>query len=132
TARRNQAAYAYRAAALSAFKEVEAALLGIQRYDAEIARASERREVLARSLEIARDRYRAGYSSYLAELDAQRTLFDVELALVRLRAARHQALIDLYQALGGGWSATAASAHDHGQSASLAVYGEKAPDVRRE
>ncbi|MDC6700768.1 TolC family protein, partial [Leclercia adecarboxylata] len=61
--------------------------------------------VLARSLEIAEDRYHGGYSSYLEALDAQRNLFDTQLTEVQLREARINRLIQLYRALGGGWQA---------------------------
>jgi outer membrane protein TolC len=59
---------------------------------------------LARSLEIARDRYRSGYSSYLEELDAQRNLFNTDLAALQVRESQLNNVISLYQALGGGWT----------------------------
>lgn len=108
TAQRDQAAYAYRAAALNAFAEVEDALSGIQLLAAQMERVLARRDILARSLEIARDRYRGGYSSYLDELDAQRNLFDTELASIQVRENQLNNLITLFQALGGGWDAAAA------------------------
>ncbi|MBK3866452.1 efflux transporter outer membrane subunit [Pseudomonas stutzeri] len=105
TAERNQAAYAYRAAVLGAFSEVENALSGLDRLASQSARVKARRNILARSLEIAEDRYHGGYSSYLEALDAQRNLFDTELAEVQLQEARLNQLIQLYRALGGGWQA---------------------------
>lgn len=36
-------------------------------------------------------------------LDAERSLFDVELAYVQTRATVLASLIDLYKAMGGGW-----------------------------
>jgi outer membrane protein TolC len=59
--------------------------------------------VIASRLRLATSRYRAGYSPYLDQLDAERQLLSVELALVRSRADRLNALVGLYQALGGGW-----------------------------
>lgn len=103
TAQRDQAAYAYRARVLNAFTEVEAALSGVVQLVAQSERATARRDILLRSLEIARDRYRGGYSSYLEELDAQRNLFNVELAAIQIRESQINATVDLYQALGGGW-----------------------------
>ncbi|MBA1274024.1 efflux transporter outer membrane subunit [Pseudomonas azotifigens] len=104
TAQRDQAAYAYRASALNAFAEVENALSGVQNSAEQIRRLTARRETLAHSLAIAEDRYRSGYSSYLAALDAQRNLFNTELAAVQAREAQLNTLINLYQALGGGWT----------------------------
>ncbi|MGZ8268956.1 MAG: TolC family protein, partial [Burkholderiales bacterium] len=48
--------------------------------------------------------YRAGYSSYLEVLDNQRNLLDAERARLLALRARQSALVDLYKALGGGWS----------------------------
>ncbi|WP_312272100.1 efflux transporter outer membrane subunit [Pseudomonas sp.] len=104
TAQRDQAAYAYRAAARNAFADVENALSGVTLYAEQIDRIQARQRTLARSLEIARDRYRSGYSSYLDELDAQRNLFNLDLAAVQVRESQLNNVISLYQALGGGWT----------------------------
>ncbi|MCF5088566.1 hypothetical protein GIW59_29870, partial [Pseudomonas gessardii] len=103
TAQRNQAAYSYRATALKAFGEVENSLSGVKRLEEQITRVHARRVTLARSLEIARDRYQGGYSSYLEVLDAQRNLFNTELSAIQIRENQLKNVISLYQALGGGW-----------------------------
>ena len=103
---RDQAAFAYRRAVLTAFSEVENALAGVPRLREQVEHATARRAILARSLGYARDRYQAGYASYLEELDAQRNLYQVELNLVTLQRTQIENLIGLYRALGGGWSAT--------------------------
>jgi len=104
-AQRNQAAFAYRATALEAFSEVENSLSAVANLREQLAHIAARRAVLERSLTYAEDRYRAGYSSYLETLDAQRNLFNTELTAVQLRESRLNALITLYQVLGGGWQA---------------------------
>ncbi len=103
---RDQAAFAYRRTVLTAFSEVENALAGVPRLQDQVGHAMRRREVLTRSLGYARDRYQAGYASYLEELDAQRNLYQVELAMVTLRRTQIENLIGLYRALGGGWTST--------------------------
>lgn len=103
-ARRDQAAFAYRGVALNAFSEVEAALEGVSRLARQADEASAQQAALQEALTHARNRYRAGYASYLEELDAQRGLLSVELALVQLAESRLLNAIALYQALGGGWS----------------------------
>jgi len=104
-ARRDQAAFGYRKAALTAFREVEDALAALVR-GAEQERALEaQRTALAQGLVLATNRYDAGYSPYLEKLDAQRALLSAELALVQSRADRLNAAVALYQALGGGWGA---------------------------
>jgi multidrug efflux system outer membrane protein len=49
-------------------------------------------------------RYQGGRASYLDVLTAQRALFDSELALARTRRAQLNSVVQLYKALGGGWS----------------------------
>ena len=102
-ARRNQAAYAYRKAALTAFREVEDALAAVERTAEQEEMINAQRDALARVLTTATNRYRAGYSPYLEQLDAQRQLLSAELSLVQSRADRLAAIIGLYQSLGGGW-----------------------------
>ncbi len=103
-ARRNQAAFAYRKAALTAFREVEDALAAIRHLDEQEASIAAQRDVLARALKLATSRYRSGYSPYLDQLDAERGLLASQLALVQVRSDRLTATVTLYQALGGGWS----------------------------
>lgn len=103
TAQRDQAAYSYRAIALKAFGEVENSLSGVRRFEEQIGRIRSRVQTLSRSLEIARDRYQGGYSSYLEVLDAQRNLFNTELAAIQVRESQLNNVVSLYQALGGGW-----------------------------
>ncbi|WP_030539798.1 efflux transporter outer membrane subunit [Sphingobium sp. DC-2] len=104
-ARRDQAAFAYQRAALTAFREVDDALIGIDRLAAQHVRLEAQRSALADALRPATNRYRAGYTTYLEQLDAQRALLSAELSLVQLRVDQLNALIALYQAMGGGWSA---------------------------
>jgi len=104
TARRDQAAFAYRRTALVAFREVEDSLAGVLRSGEQASAIAGQRDALAGALRNASNRYRAGYSSYLDQLDAQRGLLSAELALVQARADRLVAYVTLYQAVGGGWS----------------------------
>lgn len=104
-ARRDQAAFAYQKAALTAFREVDDSLAGVQRLGEQAAAVERQRTALAAGLRNATNRYRAGYSSYLDQLDTQRGLLAAELALVQARADRLTAYVQLYQAMGGGWIA---------------------------
>ncbi len=103
-ARRDQAAYAYRRTALVAFQEVDNALAGVQRSGEQAVALERQVDALAAALRNASNRYRAGYTSYIEQLDAQRGLLTAELALVQARADRITAYVALYQAMGGGWS----------------------------
>ncbi|MBL0914321.1 MAG: TolC family protein, partial [Sphingopyxis sp.] len=102
TAQRDQAAFAYRKTVLTAFREVEDQLALIDRLGAQEQALLAQRTAVADVLRHATNRYRAGYSSYLEQIDAQRALLSVDLALIQLRADRLAAYVALYQALGGG------------------------------
>ena len=52
---------------------------------------------------LARLRYDNGYASYMDVLDAERSLFGVEVQLAGVRAAHLSSIINVCMALGGGW-----------------------------
>ncbi|MDY0136906.1 MAG: efflux transporter outer membrane subunit [Thiomicrospira sp.] len=62
-------------------------------------------DALRETLRLAQTRFDSGYSSYLEVLDAQRSLFDAELALVETELSHLSAGIKLYKAIGGHWQA---------------------------
>lgn len=102
TAQRDQAAFAYRRAVLTAFREVEDQLATIDRLGVQQQALTAQRAAVAETLRHATNRYRAGYSPYLEQIDAQRALLAVDIALIQLRTDRLTAYVALYQALGGG------------------------------
>ena len=67
--------------------------------EAELALQKATSEYLA----LATKRYRNGVLAYIDVLDAQRQLFDAQIAVSRAREVQLFALVDLYKALGGGW-----------------------------
>jgi len=67
---------------------------------------------LRRQQRLATLRYDNGYSSYLEVLDAERTLFSAELALADAQRAHLAAAVDLYRALGGGWTKLTKQSHE--------------------
>ena len=102
-AQRDQAAYAYRGVVIKAFGDVETALVSTQQLQSQWQHARQREIVLTSTLGFAKDRYEAGYASYLEELDAQRNLFAAQQDVLRLRQSQLENAVALYQALGGGW-----------------------------
>ena len=103
-ARARQSAASYEKAAQTAFREVSDALSNVS-YASDAERDLQERVDQARnSLKLARLRYDSGYSAYIEVLDAQRTLNDAQLALVRNRQAYLAFTVDLMNALGGGWA----------------------------
>lgn len=94
----------YRKAVLTAFKEVEDALITVQKVGEQRRIQEEQVAALRSAYSLADDRYQGGRASYLDVLTAQRSLFDAELALARTRRGQLTAAVQLYKALGGGWS----------------------------
>lgn len=103
-ARQRQAAAAYQRVAETAFREVADALSNVQQTAATEADLRERVSRARNTLQLAQLRYKSGYSAFLEVLDAQRTVNEAELALVRNRQAHLAYTVDLMRALGGGWS----------------------------
>ena len=102
-ARRDQAAFAYRKAALEAFGQVDDALAATQRLHEQLDSLQAQKSALERTLQIASQRYKSGYAPFLDQLDAQRNLLSVQLAIAQARADELNAYVTLFQALGGGW-----------------------------
>jgi len=103
-----QALYQYENTVLTAFREVEDALVSIVTYRQELA-ALERQQKAARNASmLSRERYDKGVSSYLEVLDTDRTLFNVDLNHSELQQQYLNAYVGLYKALGGGWITRAA------------------------
>jgi NodT family efflux transporter outer membrane factor (OMF) lipoprotein len=108
-ARQEQALAAYQKAVLVGFEDVENALVA---YAKEQARNVPLRSAVASSrnaLEISRDQYANGLTSFLNVLDAERSLYQAQDTLVQSDQAVAQDLIALFKALGGGWEAQAAT-----------------------
>lgn len=104
-ARARQAAAAYEKTAQTAFREVADALSNVGLAGEAEQDLRVRVERAQHTLRLATLRYEAGYSAYLEVLDAQRTLNDAQLALVRNRQSFLAYTVDLMNALGGGWVA---------------------------
>jgi outer membrane protein, multidrug efflux system len=93
----------YRATIRQAFREVSDALVALETLGVQ-SEASRRVMVANRErVRISRARYLAGVASFFEVLDAERQLFDSEVALSQVTRNRHQAVVQLYRALGGGW-----------------------------
>lgn len=102
----------YRKAVISAFADVEDALVAVQRTAEQEALQAQAVEQARLAYRLAQTRYRAGAVDLLTVLDAQRTLSSTEDQLVQVHLARLQAAIAMFKALGGGWQSpdTTASA----------------------
>jgi multidrug efflux system outer membrane protein len=93
----------YQSAALNAFVDVEDALI-------EVANTHTAQDHFVREVDAAREafgigqlQYRQGVTDLLTVLQAQQTLFLAEDELAQVNLANCQAVVHLYEALGGGW-----------------------------
>ncbi len=99
-----QAELRYRRSVLQALREVSDALIGTDKVRELIAQNEIRVAATGEVLRLQRMRYRGGVVSYLEVLDAERQFFDAEIELARSRFGQLGAYVELYRALGGGWS----------------------------
>lgn len=104
-AQARQAVAQYKQTILTAFKEVEDALAGVSTTREQAAAQERQVTALKGALRRANLRYKGGLASYLDVLIAQRNLFDAELALATTQRLYLISVVQLYKALGGGWSA---------------------------
>jgi outer membrane protein, multidrug efflux system len=104
-AQQREALLRYEQAIQQSFREVEDALVAHRKAREELAEQDAAIRASREALAIAELRYTSGLTSYLNVLDAQRTLLTAEVAQSRTLGAQLVAVIQIYRALGGGWSA---------------------------
>ena len=110
-----QAGIVYARTVLTALDQVEDALAA---YGADQRQRVSLRAAVRTSrnaLDLARQRYTSGISSFIDVLDAERTEEQSQLALASATTAVSLDLVRLYQALGGGWRAAAPAARMAGK-----------------
>jgi NodT family efflux transporter outer membrane factor (OMF) lipoprotein len=94
----------YRQTVLSSFAEVEndLASLRVLAHESQLQERASREA--ARSLELSRERYEKGMTSYLEVITAENTLLSDQRTEATLITRRYAATVDLLRALGGGWN----------------------------
>jgi NodT family efflux transporter outer membrane factor (OMF) lipoprotein len=93
----------YRKSVISGFSDVENALDGIRQT---AARERLQQNVVTSSrlaFDISEQRLREGTLDLVTVLQTQQTLYTAEDLMVQAQLAHYQAIVSLYQALGGGW-----------------------------
>ena len=103
-ARTRQALASYEQTVLNAFREVENAMIAVHRYEAEYRQRLLQLQAARNAAALSWARYEGGLTSYLEVLDVQRSEFSAELAASEALGLRLSSLVDLYRALGGGWT----------------------------
>ncbi|HYK82782.1 MAG TPA: efflux transporter outer membrane subunit [Gemmatimonadales bacterium] len=103
-ARADQARAHYEQTVLTALREAGDALVGVRAARDQMVADETQTTALRRGLDLAQLRYRTGVSNYLEVLDAERGLFDAQLALSQAQLQQLTAAVQLYKALGGSWN----------------------------
>ena len=103
TARQAELVESYRKTILTAFKEVEDAAAIRTNSDRRLKMLSEAVDNAAQSYQLSLERYRLGLIDYQTLLNTQRTLLTAQNNRVQARQDVLIALVQLYQALGGGF-----------------------------
>jgi multidrug efflux system outer membrane protein len=94
----------YEQTILVAFQEVEDALIAVRTVRDQRQAQEEEVKALRSALRLADLRYKGGITSYIDVLIAKRNLFEAELALADTYRLHLVSVVQLYKALGGGWS----------------------------
>ena len=94
----------YQRVIYTAFREVSDSLAGYRKTSEQRAQQERLVEALRASARLSVQRYEGGVDNYLQVLDAQRNLFQGELDLARLQQQELATIVQLYRALGGGWT----------------------------
>ena len=104
TAKQKEALSYYESSIQNAFKEVNNAIVSLKEYTEQENDLKLTQDAAKKAMDIASNRYKAGYSSYLEYLDAQRVYNDASIAYIQKRQLRLMASVELFKSLGGGWS----------------------------
>lgn len=101
----DQANVAYRAAVLTALKDVEDALVALRGDRERLARLQDAADAAANAALLARQRYSGGLVDFQTVLETQRTQRNAQDSVIAASADLSADHVRLYKALGGGWTA---------------------------
>jgi len=101
-----QAVISYEATVISALREVEDALVSFTKNAERLVSLRAAAESARMAALLARNRYTAGLIDFQTVLDTERTVLSAEESEALTQTAQVTSLVQLYKALGGGWSAS--------------------------
>ena len=96
----------YHKAVISAFGNVEDALVSVQQTAEQLRRQEQAVATARRAYELTQAQFHAGVINILVVLSTETALFTAEDVLVQVKYSHLNALVALYSALGGGWQRT--------------------------
>jgi multidrug efflux system outer membrane protein len=95
---------AYRKAVLSAFTDVEKALVALAQFTRQEKLQADAVAASRKAFDVSETQFREGTVNLLTVLQTEQTLFTAENTLVLVRLSKFRAASSLFQALGGGWT----------------------------
>jgi outer membrane protein, multidrug efflux system len=98
--------HAYRKAVLSAFSDVEQALIAVEQTTAQVRIQENVVKASRRAFTLSQEQMTSGTVNMVTLLQVEQTLFTAEDQLAQDQLARLLAVMSLFQALGGGWPPT--------------------------
>ena len=98
-----QALYEYERTVITAFREVEDALVEIETLKDELQARQDHVAAAQNAQYLSRERYDKGVTSFLELIESQRQAFEAELSLSETTQKLFNGYVKLYKALGGGW-----------------------------
>lgn len=101
-ARADAAIEQYKRAVLFALEDTETSLLSVSKNKEQVAYLAEAAEATNKSVEIARERYKAGIADFLSVLDVEKNSLETELRLAEAKTNAAISIVALNKALGRG------------------------------
>jgi outer membrane protein TolC len=102
-AQKRETAISYRKTIYNALREVSDALVRYDRTREQLKQEELLVQAMLETSRLSNLRYRGGLDSCLQVLDAERNLFQGQLARARLKLQGILSFVEVYRALGGGW-----------------------------
>ena len=102
-AQQQEAVYAYQQTIQEAFREVADSLVAYRKNQEVRTQQALLTESAKDASRLSDVRYRGGVTSYLEVLDSDTRYFNAQIALTQAQLNERLALVQLYNALGGGW-----------------------------
>lgn len=98
-----QAIYGYERTILNAYTEVANQLAMIDNLDSSYALRTEQVQALTESIDISTILFKSARADYMEVLMTQRDALEAKIELVETKKQQMNAMVNVYQALGGGW-----------------------------
>ncbi len=114
-ARQLQTIYNYQRVILNAFTEVINRVTTVENYSKSIEIKKQQLKSLEGSVEVASNLFQSARAEYIDVLTAQRDLRDARVALIETKEQQLSAIVNTYQALGGGAFSISTPVDSHGQ-----------------